>query len=213
MNYATTYVYSLNANSFHSFNLILSTAFGVLGLLISFVAIVAIKHCRKEYLQFHSNFPGSQTMDYSGHCHNEDYEHEALIPSVDFACSAAPTLPTYEEALINNSSSSCSSTAFCLISLARPSHPEFHPVPGSWTVDNVIPFWQDMALLGSDPDNRLISAAPNSAVHDDNGLLETVHFEYAISASVTAGASDSIALNPSFSMSRYDATGNIDVQH
>lgn len=175
------------------------------------MAIVAIKRCRKEYLQFHSTSPGSQTMDYSGHCQNEDYDLEALIPSVDFACSAAPTLPTYEEAIISNSSSSCSSTAFCLISLTRPSHLDCHPLPGSWTVDNVIPFWQDMALLESDPDNSSISPAPNSAVHDNNGSLETVNFEYAISASVTVGACDSMALNPSISVSHYIATGNIDV--
>lgn len=207
---ATTDTYSLNTNSFV---VVISTACGVLGLLLTIMGVVLLKRRFKPRGQLCPPAPRPPSdCDYSSQ-HLDDQDREALIPHVDFASSAPATLPTYEEATMNPRSSSQSSSPW--VSSTRHRRDDFRSFPASRTMGAVAPFLRDQAMVDSSQHRNSITTMASGMTRADNGSIafgsiDTVNVSDGTSTSVTVDTCDSMASNPSIAMSHRAAAGSID---
>lgn len=209
MSDVTTDSYSLNTNSFI---VVISTACGVLGLLLAIMGVVLIKRRFKPRGRLCSPAPGppSSHLDYSSQ-HLDDQDREALIPHVDFSPSGSATLPTYEEAIMHPRSSSQSSSPW--VSSSR--HRDFRSFPTSRTTGAVPPFVRDHAMIDSSQHRNSITTMASGMTRADNGSIafgsiDTVNVSDGTSTSVTVDTCDSMASNPSIAMSHRATAGSID---
>lgn len=206
----TTDSYSLNTNSFI---VVISTACGVLGLLLAVMSVVLLKRRFKPNGRLCPPAPGptSHCGDYSTQ-HLNDQDREALIPHIDFAPSSIrpALLPTYEEAIMHpRSSSSQSSSPWASSSRHLRSFPALRATGA------VTPFLRDQAMTDSSQHRNSITTMASGMTRADNGSIafgsiDTVNASDGTSTSVTVDTCDSMASNPSIAMSHRAAAGSID---
>lgn len=206
----TTDSYSLNTNSFI---VVISTACGVLGLLLAVMSVVLLKRRFKPNGRLCPPAPGptSHCGDYSTQ-HLNDQDREALIPHIDFAPSSIrpALLPTYEEAIMHpRSSSSQSSSPWASSSRHLRSFPALRATGA------VTPFLRDQAMTDSSQHRNSITTMASGMTRADNGSIafgsiDTVNASDGTSTSVTVDTCDSMASNPSIAMSHRAVAGSID---